>query len=99
MGLNFRGNGMKADAELLAEFRASRSEAAFAEVFARHGAMVYRTCLRSLGDSQEAEDATQTAVLMLAQRPQAVQGSLSTWLYYAARTTAYDAAAARQRRV
>jgi len=89
---------MQADADLLAAFRATGSEAAFAEIHARHGALVLRTCLRALGDMQEAEDAAQAAFLMLAQRPAAVQGSLASWLYYAARKTAYVARRSRQRR-
>ena len=89
---------MQADAELLAAFRADRSEAAFAEIMARHGGMVWRTALRSLGDAQEAEDAAQAAFLMLAQKPESVVGPLATWLYYAARKTAFVARRSRQRR-
>jgi len=90
---------MKPDAELLAAYRASRSEEAFAEIHARHGALVLRTCVRLLGDVQEAEDAAQAAFVMLAQRPQRVQGTLAGWLYFAARKTAWVALRSRKRRV
>ncbi|MBL8796435.1 MAG: sigma-70 family RNA polymerase sigma factor, partial [Planctomycetia bacterium] len=89
---------MQADADLLAAFRATGSELAFAEIHARHGALVLRTCVRALGDRQEAEDAAQAAFLMLAQKPTAVQGSLASWLFYAARKTAFVARRSRKRR-
>jgi RNA polymerase sigma factor (sigma-70 family) len=90
--------GIQSDAELLAAYRASRSEEAFAEIHARHGALVLRTCVRLLGDVQEAEDAAQAAFIMLAQRPQRVNGPLAGWLYCAARKTAWVALRSRKRR-
>jgi RNA polymerase sigma factor (sigma-70 family) len=91
--------GIESDAELLVAYRASRSEDAFAEIHARHGSMVLRTCVRLLGDVQEAEDAAQAAFVMLAQRPHRVQGTLAGWLYFAARKTAWVALRSRKRRV
>lgn len=90
---------MRSDADLLDAFRATRSEEAFAEIFVRHGPMVQRTCVRLLGDAQEAEDAAQAAFVMLAQRPDSVKGALSGWLYCAARKTAWVALRSRKRRV
>jgi hypothetical protein len=40
---------MQSDRELLADYAATGSDSAFAEIVSRHGRMVYRTCLRSLG--------------------------------------------------
>ena len=87
-----------ADADLVAEYAASRSEQAFDEMVIRHGAMVFRTCLRLLGHSHEAEDAAQAAFIVLARRPQAVRADLPTWLHWAARNTAYKLIRSRARR-
>src|SRR5262245_53590624 len=77
------------DAELLADYAATASERAFDEIVSRHGAMVFRTCLRLLGNSHEAEDAAQAAFIVLARRPRAVRSDLSTWLHWVARNTAF----------
>jgi RNA polymerase sigma factor (sigma-70 family) len=90
---------MKPDADLLAAYSAFHSEEAFAEIHARHGGLVLRTCVRLLGDVQEAEDAAQAAFIMLAQRPRRVTGTLAGWLYCAARKTAWVALRSRKRRV
>jgi RNA polymerase sigma factor (sigma-70 family) len=86
------------DAELLAEFRAHRSERAFDQIVARHGAMVFRTCRRLVGTAHEAEDAAQAAFLVLAQRPDAVNSPLASWLHWVARNTSYKVVRARGRR-
>ncbi|OAI47123.1 hypothetical protein AYO44_10115 [Planctomycetaceae bacterium SCGC AG-212-F19] len=76
------------DGSLLAAYRASRDAEAFAQIAARHGAMVYRTCFHQLGNPHDAEDAAQAVFLMLAQRSHQVRTSLVGWLYLAARNTA-----------
>lgn len=76
------------DAELLARYRTVRGADAFAEIVQRHGGMVYRTCLRLVGNAQDAEDATQAVFLVLARRCQAVRDSLGGWLHKVAHDTA-----------
>lgn len=87
------------DACLLGEFLARRSERAFNELAARHGAMVFRTCLRVLRDVHAAEDATQAVFLALARRPDAVRGLLPGWLHEVARRTSLKILRTRRRRV
>ena len=87
-----------ADAALLAEFRARRSGKAFNELAARHGAMVFHTCLRVLRDTHAAEDATQAVFLALAQQPAAVRGALPGWLHEVARRTSLKLLRTRRRR-
>jgi RNA polymerase sigma factor (sigma-70 family) len=86
------------DAELLSEFRARRSEAAFDDIVGRHGTLVFRTCTRILGDSHAAEDATQGVFLALARQPDSVRGSLAGWLYEVARRTSFKLLRSRRRR-
>ena len=88
----------RTDGELLGAFQASRSEEAFAQLVARHGAMVYRTCVRTLGDPARAEDAAQATFLLLARQPTAAKSSLCNWLYYAARRIAFIARRSEDRR-
>lgn len=58
----------RTDAELLRGFVAQHSPTAFGELTERHAGLVYRTCLRVLGNTHEAEDATQATFVVLAQR-------------------------------
>jgi RNA polymerase sigma factor (sigma-70 family) len=87
-----------ADADLLAEFRSRRPGAAFNELVARHGAMVFRTCARLLRDAHAAEDATQAVFLALARQPQSVRGALPGWLHEVARRTSLKLLRTRRRR-
>src|SRR5262249_4254821 len=87
------------DTQLLAVFRSARSEEAFAQVVARHGSMVYRVCLRLLGNQQDAEDASQATFMQLARRPPSMfHSTLAGWLYTVARNTALPMARARNSR-
>jgi len=91
----------RSDADLLADYRASRSGEAFAALVARHAPWVVRMCRRRLGCYQDAEDATQAVFLALARGPERVQLSLTGWLHRVAQRAIKDtwrAAARRGRR-
>lgn len=88
-----------ADAELLAQYRSARTDEAFAQMVARHHGMVYRTCLRLLGNSADAEDATQAVFLVLAQRADTIRDLLAGWLHKVARDVAIELLRSRERRV
>jgi RNA polymerase sigma factor (sigma-70 family) len=87
------------DACLLAQYRAARPHDSFAQIVARHGSMVLRTCLHLVGNLSDAEDAAQATFMFLAQRPEAVNAPLGVWLHSLARRTACDLVRSRVRRV
>jgi RNA polymerase sigma factor (sigma-70 family) len=91
---------MRTDQELLAAYAATGDEPAFAELVARHGRMVYRTCLRSLGSEHDAEEAAQAVFLVLAHKARALrsEGELAAWLHRVARNVAHLAIRSRARR-
>jgi len=78
------------DQALITAFTANADESAFAEIVRRHGPMVYRVCLRILGDHHEAEDAAQAVFAVLVKKVGTIRkrGSLTSWLHGVARTTA-----------
>jgi hypothetical protein len=55
------------DGQLLEQFAARKSEAAFAALVARHGPMVLSVCESLLGHAHDAEDAFQAVFLILSQ--------------------------------
>src|SRR5262249_20139027 len=57
--------GQATDRELIQEFVRDGSEGAFADLLARHGAMVRAVCRRHLRDEHAAEDAFQATFLVL----------------------------------
>ncbi len=71
------------DAELLERFVASRDEAAFAALMARHGPMVIGVCRRLLRHAQDAEDAFQATFLILVRKAASIgkRELLGNWLY------------------
>ena len=87
------------DSQLLAEFAAQETEAAFAAILKRHGAMVLRVCRRVLQHEQDAEDAFQATFLVLARKAATlhVDGSLSSWLFGVARRVALALRRSEQR--
>jgi RNA polymerase sigma factor (sigma-70 family) len=72
-----------ADRDLVARFRATKDEPAFAALVARHGPAVLGVCRRVLDDRHSAEDAFQATFLVLARRAASIQKSASVgcWLH------------------
>jgi len=78
------------------------SEAAFLAVVERHGPMVLQVCRQILGNSHDAEDASQATFLVLARKARTIRrmDSVASWLYGVASRIAARARvdAARRRR-
>src|SRR2546426_1019104 len=87
------------DCELLAR-DAGGDESAFADLVARHSALVLGVCRRALPTVQDAEDAAQATFLVLARKAKGVnwQPSIANWLYTTARRIAAKALRTAQRR-
>jgi len=92
--------GHATDRELIARFVADRSEAAFADLMARHGPMVLGVCRRHLRDRHAADDAFQATFIVLARRAGAVRWreSVGGWLFEVATRVARKAAVRTARR-
>src|SRR5215470_7382702 len=82
--------GLSFNEVFLEEYIRTGSQDAFRQIVIRHGEMVIRTCLRTLGHVQDAEDAAQSVFLLLARHPERARGSLGGWLHKAARDTAIN---------
>jgi RNA polymerase sigma factor (sigma-70 family) len=91
----------RTEIELLQEFVAENSEAAFAELVRRHIDLVYSVALRQLrGDAHLASDATQAVFCELARnaRKLTAHRTLSGWLYTTTRFVASRMARSQMRR-
>jgi len=88
------------DHQLLRDYVERQSEAAFAELVARHVNLVYGTAKRVLGDDAAAQDVVQAVFIHLARKAWTVRDgrALPGWLYRAAYRTALDAIRGEQRR-
>jgi RNA polymerase sigma factor (sigma-70 family) len=88
------------DGRLLADFVATRDHAAFAELVARHGPMVFAVCRRVTGHRQDAEDAFQAVFVVLARKAAGVspREAVGNWLYGVAVRTAREARSVSARR-
>ena len=73
----------QSDRKLLARFRATRDDRAFATLVARHGPAVLGVCRRILHDPHAADDAFQAVFLVLARRAGSIRkaASLGCWLH------------------
>ncbi len=71
-----------ADDQLLDRFLAGE-QTAFTILVERHAALVLAVCRRTLGQTQDAEDAFQSTFLILARRAQSIRGEacIRGWLY------------------
>src|SRR5579862_1452258 len=78
------------DMELLREYADRNSEAAFATLVSRHVNLVYSVALRKTGNPHAAEEITQAAFIILAQKAGRISEKtiLPGWLYQTARLTA-----------
>jgi RNA polymerase sigma factor (sigma-70 family) len=87
------------DAELLREYARSKSDAAFAELVARHGSLVRAAALRQVRDGHLADDVSQAVFIVLAKRAASVSAEhLSGWLLLTTRYCAKDALRKQSRR-
>lgn len=91
------------DQELLREYVATRSDAIFAELVARHVNLVYSAALRQTGNHATAQDITQAVFIILARKAPSLRREtvLVGWLFRAVRYAVRDAfkiEARRQRR-
>ena len=90
------------DSDLLKAYAAKGSEEALGDLVQRYTPMVYSTCLRRLGSSAEAEDATQATFIALSQKARSIRrpSALGAWLHRMAEWSAGSILreAARRRR-
>jgi RNA polymerase sigma-70 factor (ECF subfamily) len=73
---------------------------AFATLVRRHEATVYRLCLRVLGDADDAADAAQDALVLVARKLGTFRGDarFTTWLHRVTMNVCYDYLRAAKRR-
>src|SRR5437899_6300298 len=90
----------RTDQELLREYAAERSEAAFSEIVRRYVDFVYSAALRLTGDSHLAEDVSQKVFLALAQSTAQLtnRAILAGWLHLTARNVAANTIRSEVRR-
>lgn len=88
------------DGALLARFVEQGDQSSFEELLQRHGGLVFGVCCRVLGQTQDAEDATQAVFLTLASKAHALKRckSVAGWLHQVAQHIALRAKSAAQSR-
>jgi RNA polymerase sigma factor (sigma-70 family) len=71
------------DSSFLTRFLTKRDEDAFAALVHRHGPLVYGTCLRTLGNRSDTDDAFQAVFFVLARRAHTLKRdrSIGPWLH------------------
>jgi len=90
----------KTDAELLRDYAANRSEAAFGEIVRRYADAVYSAALRQMGNEEQARDVAQTVFVDLARKAGSLNANtlLIGWLHRGARLAALEQLRTDQRR-
>jgi RNA polymerase sigma factor (sigma-70 family) len=88
------------DFDLLHRYVNHRSEEAFRHLVERHLGMVFRTAQRALNDSALAEEVTQNAFIMLAEKGNSLQHPqvIAGWLYHTAKNLTMNVIRTEQRR-
>ena len=91
---------MSDDMELVREFTAHASEAAFASLVERHIGLVHSGAVRQVGDAHLAQEITQAVFIILARKAGSLGPDtiLSAWLYRATRYAAADTLKLQRRR-
>jgi RNA polymerase sigma factor (sigma-70 family) len=91
----------KTDRELVRAYADAQDGAALTELVARHQGLVYRTCVRMLGNAQDAQDAAQSVFIVLSKKAACLrrEGSLNGWLHDVARKVCLEALRTRSNRV
>src|ERR1051325_1796045 len=91
----------KTDAELLHDYAANQSEAAFGEIVRRYADVIYSAALRQVGNETQARDATQIVFVNLARKAASLDANsvLIGWLHRAARLAALELLRKDQRRL
>ena len=87
------------DTFALERYAETRDPEAFAHLVSSYQQMVYATCLRTLGNTADAEDAAQDTFVKLARSAGDIRTSVAGWLHRAATTASLDRirSAARRR--
>ncbi len=90
----------ESDHTLLNAFATRQCQRAFAELVARHGAMVYSAALRQVRRRDLADDVAQAVFLLLAQRASSLSSDLvlAAWLHKTCRYVALNALKMERRR-
>ena len=86
------------DTFALERYAETRDPEAFAHLVASYQQMVYATCLRTLGNTAEAEDAAQDTFVKLAKSAGDIRTSVAGWLHRAATTASLDRIRSASRR-
>ncbi len=87
------------DERLVRRFKEGNADA-FEILVQRHGSRVYNLCLRILGDSEEAADASQDTFLAALRKLNTFRGdsAFTTWLHRVAVNACYDSLRRKRRR-
>src|SRR5437588_536650 len=92
---------MTDDAALLKAYVRTRSDEVFRVLVDRYAAMVYSTCLKLTSSEDQAEDASQSVFLLLAERAPriSVDKPLANWLFATCRNVCRGIARDERRRM
>ena len=80
----------RTDRDALSLYATNGDPGAFEVLVARYQTMVYATCLRTLGNQDDAEDATQDTFVKLSKHAASIHSNLPAWLHACARRVSID---------